>query len=475
LEPVPHRHSRRWWLLGLVIAADVMDLVDSTVMTIAAPSAQRALGGGPALLQWLSAGYTLAFGVLLVVGGRLGDRFGRRRLFLLGAVGFTLASAVCALAPDAALLVAARLLQGACGALMIPQGLGILTAVFDDDERPAAFGTFGPVMGLSAVLGPVVSGALVALDPTGIGWRLVFCVNLPIGLAVVAGARSWMPHDTPDPGVRLDWLGAVLVAAGCGLLVAPLIQGPESGWPAWSFALLAAAVVAFVGFAWRQRRAAAPILVPSLLRSRTYVAGLATVIVFTSGMGGLLLVYSLHLQLDRQVSPLVAGLAVAPLAVGIAVSAVLAPRLGRKLGRGVLLLGLGVEALGALGLAGAAALAVPLAVLALPVLVVGLGLGAVFGPLFSTVLSGLAPDEVGSASGSLEAVQQIGTALGVAVLGTVYLGAAAHGAGATGLVVAALVVTLLSLPAAACVRALPAGESGDDPVAPTDRSQEVPA
>lgn len=263
---------------------------------------------------------------------------------------------------------------------MIPQGLGILTAVFDDDERPAAFGSFGPVMGLSAVVGPVLAGALVSLDPTGIGWRLVFCVNLPIGLAVVAGAWRWMPRDTPDPAVRLDWIGAALVAAGCGLLVQPLIQGPESGWPAWSFALLAAAVVAFAGFARRQRRAAAPIVVPSLLRSRTYVAGLATVVVFTSGMGGLLLTYSLHVQLDRHVSP-----------------------------------------------------------------------------------------------GSLEAVQQIGTALGVAVLGTVYLSSAAHGAGATGLAVAALVVAVLALPAAACVRALPAGDTTDAPDDDHVRPQEVPA
>lgn len=212
--PDPRRHPHRWWLLGLVIAADVMDLVDSTVMTVAAPSVEHALGGGPALLQWLSAAYTLAFGVLLVVGGRLGDRFGRRRMFLIGAAGFTAASAACALAPDAGLLVAARLLQGASGALLLPQGLGILTAVFDEDERPAAFGMFGPVMGLSAVAGPVLAGALVSLDPTGVGWRLVFCVNLPIGLVVLAGAGRWMPRDAPDPAVRLDWIGAALVAAG---------------------------------------------------------------------------------------------------------------------------------------------------------------------------------------------------------------------------------------------------------------------
>ncbi|MFC5062567.1 MFS transporter [Actinomycetospora atypica] len=444
----------RWWLLGVVIAAEVMDLVDTTVMTVAAPSVQRDLGGGPALLQWLTASYTLAFGVLLVVGGRLGDRYGRRRLFLVGAVGFTAASAACALAPGATLLVAARLAQGGFGALMIPQGLGVLTAVFDDEERPTAFGTFGPVMGLSAVAGPVVAGVLTSLD-----WRFVFLINLPVGLAVIAGALRWMPRDAPDPAVRLDWLGAALVAAGCGLLVHPLIQGPESGWPAWSFALLAGAAVALVGFAWRQRRAAHPIVVPSLLRSRTYVAGLGTVVVFTSGMGGLMLVYGLHLQLDLGASPLVAGLGTAPVALGIAVSAVATPVLTRRLGRSVLLLGLGVEALGALGLAAVAAAAGGVPALAGPALVVGLGLGAVFGPLFSTVLSGLRPDEVGSASGSLEAVQQIGTAVGVAVLGTVYLTTT----GSAGLAAAALVVAVLAVPAALCVLALPAGNSTTTP------------
>jgi EmrB/QacA subfamily drug resistance transporter len=444
------RHPQRWRVLAVVLLAEIMDLLDSTVMNVAAPSVRAGLGGGEATLQWLSAGYTLAFGVLLVVGGRLGDRWGRRRLFVLGAIGFTVASALCALAPSPEVLIAARVAQGALGALMIPQGFGVLASVFDEDERGKAFSLFGPVMGLAAIGGPILAGGLIALDPGGLDWRLIFLVNLPIGALVVVGALRWMPADDGDAGVRIDPVGAALVAAGSALVVHPLIQGREMGWPWWTFAELAAGVVAFLALGRRQRTSASPILVPSLLRKRAFVGGLVVAVSFFAGVGGLMLVLSLHLQLDLGRSALWTALALSPMAVGIVISSVVAPNLAGRLGRSVLHVGLGVEAVGVLGLAAVVAADLPTWALLGPTLVVGLGLGLLFGTLIQSVLAAASPAEVGSASGALNAVQQLATALGVAVLGTLFFDG--------GLIVGLLVVAALCLVSAALVTLLPEGD-----------------
>jgi EmrB/QacA subfamily drug resistance transporter len=439
----PPAHPWRWRVLAVVLLAETLDLLDSTAMTVTAPSLGAGLGGGPATLQWLSAGYALAFGVLLVLGGRLGDRWGRRRLFVLGALGFTLASAACAAAPSPAVLIAARVAQGALGALMIPQGFGVLSSVFEERDRGRAFAVFGPVMGLAAIGGPILAGGLIALDPGGLDWRLVFLVNLPLGAAAVVGALRWMPADDGDPAVRIDPVGAALVAAGSALLVYPLIQGREAGWPWWAFASLTAGVGAFAALGRRQRTSPSPILVPSLLRKRGFVGGLVVAVGFFTGVGGLLLVLSLHLQLDLGYSALRTALTLSPVALGIVVSSLAAPALAARLGRSVLHVGLGVETVGTLGLA-----VVPTWALPLPEVVVGLGLGLLFGTLIQSILSVADPAETGSASGALNAVQQLATALGVAVLGTVFFTSA-------GLTASALVVTASCLVSAALVLLLP--------------------
>jgi EmrB/QacA subfamily drug resistance transporter len=447
----PPAHPWRWRVLAVVLLAEMLDLLDSTVMNVAAPSVRAGLGGGAATLQWLSAGYTLAFGVLLVIGGRLGDRWGRRRLFVLGALGFTIASAVCAAAPSPAVLIAARVAQGGLGALMIPQGFGVLASVFDERERGRAFAVFGPVMGLAAIGGPILAGGLIALDPGGLDWRLIFLVNLPLGTLTVVGALRWMPADDGDPAVRIDPVGAALVAAGSALLVHPLIQGREAGWPWWTFTSLAAGIAAFLALGRRQRTSPSPILVPSLLRKRAFTAGLVVAVGFFTGVGGLLLVLSLHLQLDLGYPALHTALALSPVAVGIATSSLVAPALAARLGRSVLHLGLGVEAVGTLGLAAVLASGLPTWTLLLPGLVVGLGLGLLFGTLIQSILSAAEPAEMGSASGALSAVQQLATALGVAVLGTVFFAAT----GTTGLVACTLLVTATCLVGAALVTLLP--------------------
>src|SRR5690242_13042334 len=203
----------RWVVLAIVLVAEIMDLLDSTVITIAAPTVRAELGGGTATMQWWAAGYTLAFGVFMIVGGRLGDIFGRRRLFIVGISGFTLASAACALAPSPDALIATRVLQGAFGALLIPQGLGVIKNVFPPKEMGGAFAAFGPVMGLAAIAGPILAGWLVTADLLGTGWRMIFLINVPLGLIGFAGALRFMPESRSSTRIRLDPAGVVLISA----------------------------------------------------------------------------------------------------------------------------------------------------------------------------------------------------------------------------------------------------------------------
>jgi EmrB/QacA subfamily drug resistance transporter len=441
LAPLPHQsrpagHPRRWLILFIVLAAECMDLLDGTIVNVAAPAISRDLHASSTGLQWIVGGYALTFAVGLVTGGRLGDIFGRRRLFLLGVAGFTLASALCGLAPTTGTLIAARLVQGAAAAVLIPQGFGIIRQVFPPHETGQAFGLFGPVIGLGAVLGPVIGGVLVDGDVLGTGWRMVFFVNLPLGLAaLVAGARL-LPESRAERAPTLDLGGAALISLAAGLLIYPLIQGRELGWPWWTFAAMAASAVvlaAFVALERRRERAgSSPLVTPSLFRKRAFSAGLVTATVFFAGMIGIMFTLALCLQVGLHYSAAHAGVSLIAWAVGTAIGAgagagALAPRIGRHtLHAGVAVMLAGV--LGMLAVAHAQGDGLTSWGLAGPELLAGAGMGMILAPLFGIVLAGVADDEVGSASGTLNAVQQLGGALGIAVLGTVFFSTArTHG------------------------------------------------
>ena len=277
-EPTRESHPRRWTILALILAAECMDLLDGTIVNVAAPTIRRDLHASASALQWVIGGYALAFAVILITGARLGDIYGRKRLFVLGAVGFVVASTACAFAVSPEMLIGCRLAQGAAAALLIPQGLGILRDVFAPAERGAAFAIFGPVIGLSAVLGPIIGGALIDADALGTGWRLIFFVNLPLGLIAAVGAARLIPESRAPRPPRLDLVGTGLVAAAMGLLVYPLIQGREAGWPAWTYLMVIASLVCFGGLVlWsrRMRRTRArPAGGGEHLRHRAYSTGL---------------------------------------------------------------------------------------------------------------------------------------------------------------------------------------------------------
>lgn len=430
-EPRSPAYRLRWVCLAVVLVAEIMDLLDSTVITIAAPTVRADLGGSEATMQWWAAGYTLAFGVFMIVGGRLGDVFGRRRVFTIGIVGFTLSSAACALASSPEELIAFRVLQGGFGALLIPQGLGIIKTVFPPSEMGGAFAAFGPVMGLAAVGGPVLAGWLVSADLLDTGWRMIFLINVPLGIAGLIGARRVFPESRSPERMRLDPLGVVLIAAASFALIYPLVQGRELGWPLWSFALMVAGVALLGGFAVVERRGhGTPLIEPSLLRNRAFRTGLLVGIAFFAGFGGLLLVLSLFFQLGLGYTPEHAGLtfvaATAASAVSAGASFPLMARFGRRvLQAGVLIIAASLGALALIVDGSDASLSTWDMVPAL--IPFGLGLGFVFGPLFNVILAGVDDREVGSASGTLNAIQQLGNAIGVAVLGTVFFSLMDHG------------------------------------------------
>jgi EmrB/QacA subfamily drug resistance transporter len=420
------RNPVRWFVFAVVIAANIMDLMDATIVNIAGPSIRAALGGSASTLQWLPAGYTLAFAVFLIAGARLGDMFGRRRLFLIGSAGFTVMSAACAVAPSPGVLIAFRVLQGAFGALMIPQGFGMIKEVFDDEEITKVFGAFGPMMGLSILAAPILAGALVEANLWGIGWRLVFLINVPIGIAAFVGAVRVLPRTVAHPGMRLDTGGMVLIGVALTAIIYPLIQGRADGWPAWTFLSLAAgAVLLGVFVLWERNRRGDPLIEPGLLANRTYTSGILVALAFFGAFGGLVLCVSLFAQLGEHFSPIHAGLTLMAMVVGMIAGMGTGLALVGRLGRHLIHLGVAVIATGTvvLALTMSGAQSVSTWDLAPSLFLIGLGAGASMGQLFDFILAGVSMDEVGSASGVLEAVQQLSSALGVAALGTIFFSA----------------------------------------------------
>ena len=406
-----------------------MDLMDATIVNIAGPSIRAALGGSASTLQWLPAGYTLAFAVFLITGARLGDMFGRRRLFLVGSAGFTVMSAACSVAPSMAALIIFRVLQGSFGALMIPQGFGMLKEVFAEDEMSKVFGAFGPMMGLSILAAPILAGALVEANLWGVGWRLVFLINVPVGIAAFAGAVRVLPRTVAHPGMRLDTGGMILIGVALTAIIYPLIQGRTAGWPAWTFVSLAAGAVLLGAFVlWGRRGHGDPLIEPGLLTNRSYTSGILVALAFFGAFGGLLLCVSLFAQLGEGFSPIHAGLTLMAMVIGMIAGMGAGFALVGRLGRHLLHIGVAIVAAGTVVLAVTVtgAHAASTLDLAPGLFLIGVGAGSSIGQLFDFILAGVSMDEVGSASGVLEAVQQLSSALGVAVLGTIFFSAFEH-------------------------------------------------
>jgi EmrB/QacA subfamily drug resistance transporter len=425
----------RWVAFGAVITAAVMDLLDSTIAQVAAPTIRRELGGSYAVIEWVTAAYALAMAVGLLTGGRLGDIFGRRRVLLTGMAGFVLASAACAAAQSAGELIGARAAQGLLGAIMLPQVFGLIRDMFEAHEMGKAFGVYGPVMGLSAMLGPIAAGGLISANVLGTGWRMIFLVNVPVGLAALAlGART-LPAGVSSAARRLDLPGALLAGAAMFLLVFPLAQGHSLGWPAWLFGMMAASVLVLAGFGWyqvrRQRAGRDPLVEPSVFRHRPYTAGIVFSVVFTGSLGGIVMIFNVFLQNGLGFTPWHSAVTTAPWAAGAFIGSAVGGIAMARLGRRVLLAGLVVEAAGLAGIYAVLHVAgggVSTVDLLAPMVIGGIGMGMVFVPLFDIVMAGVRPQEMGSASGVLQTVNSLGMSLGIAGIGAIFFAlAGGHG------------------------------------------------
>jgi len=414
-----------WLTLLVVLIADGLDLIDATITNIAAPSIVADLGGGPALVKWLGAAYALALGSMLVLGGRLGDRYGQRRVFLIGMAGFTLASAAAGLALDPAVLIAARVVQGGFGALLIPQGLAIMTKTFSREALAKAFAAFGPMLGIFAVCGPILGGFLIDADLFGLGWRPVFLVNVVLGTVGLLLAARVLPTVAPDQSARIDAVGSVLLAGAMFGLLFGLVQGSTDGWTAVPVLSLVVAAVLAASFTHRQLTTAAPLITPSLFTNRGFTSGMIAGLLVFAAFNGLMYVISLFYQLGLGYSPLRAALSLLPLTAGIILGAGACMALISRLARTLVLGGLLASASGAgllLLVVRTAGLGATWWQLALVTLLIGAGAGTCFGSVFDTALGDIAPDEAGAASGSLSAVQQIAAGVGSAAVTSVYFG-----------------------------------------------------
>lgn len=410
-------------VLAAILIADFMELLDATIVSVAAPAIAEDLGAGEAALQWMMAGYTLSAGAGLITGGRIGDQFGRRRVFLLGLAAFMLASAGCGLAPSSGVLIGMRVVQGLAAGLMIPQVFGIIRASFEPGARAKALGAYGAVLGLASVAGPLLGGVLVEADLFGLGWRAIFWVNVPIAIvALIVGAR-FMPDSRVPGDARLDLAGAVLAAAAAVLLLLPLMQGRDWGWPWWGFLVLALSLPVTALFLIRQRRLVArggqPILDPALLRVRAFAGGLSASLLFFGALGSFFLLLSLYLQLGTGRTAFETGLVILPYAVGSIITSGIGVQFAHRalLVSGALVLATSQVALLLIVRGGADP---SYWALAAPLFMGGLGLGLTAPSLVNVVLAGVPAKDAGAAGGVLTTVGQVGNAFGVAVLGVVF-------------------------------------------------------
>ncbi len=420
-------NGRRWLVLAVVMAGACMAVVDVVIVNVSIPSVRTDLHASYGEAELAVSCYTLTYACLLVTGGRLGDLYGRKRLFIMGIVGFATASALCGVAPSIGLLIAARAIQGAAAALMYPQVLAVIQVTFSGTQRSRALGVFGAVIGLAAIAGQIIGGLLLAANLFGLTWRPVFLVNVPLGVLAAIAAIRLLPADRPDETTRLDLPGVGLISVALLLLTVPLLAGRDAGWPPWMLVSLVLAVPAGALFVRYERRLAAhgghPLVRMDLFRNRSFAGGEPIALLFTLSYAGFLLIMAVYLQAGLGFSPLRAGLTYTPAAAGFFLTSLAAPRLVPILGRHVLTVGYVIAALGLFG-AATTALAAGAHLngleLAPTLLVAGLGQGLGMSPLVGTIISGVDRTEAGAASGVVTTTLQIGNVLGVALTGLVF-------------------------------------------------------
>lgn len=422
-----HPYPKRWTALAVMMLANFMNLLDVTIVNVALPSLQAELGATSSQIEWVVAGYVLVFALGLLPFGRLGDIRGKKQVFLAGVAAFTFASLLCGMAPGIGSLVTARLLQGAGAAIMTPQVLAIAQMMFPPKERAAAFSLFGLSAGLASVSGPILGGWLIALDVFDLGWRPIFLINIPVGLGTILLGWRLIPALPPKPGLKNDAFGIVLAALTIFCVIFPLIEGRTFGWPLWCFLMLALALPSALAFAlWqrRQHRLGKPELLPvPLMKNRNYVIGALMTATYFSTLPGFFLILAMYLQQGYGLTPLQSGLTTVPFSAGVFFASLISGRIGTIAPRIRVVVGVTMVIIG-MGLLRGEVQSVGESIDRMALLpwflLSGLGMGIAIAPMFQLVLAGVPPQDAGAGSGALQAIQQVGSVLGIAIVSEIF-------------------------------------------------------
>ncbi|WP_231626407.1 MFS transporter [Streptomyces apocyni] len=414
-----------WIALLVLLGAELLNILDQSVVLTALPAIQESTGAGPAAVQWLTTGYSLPIAIGLITGGRLGDLYGRRKILVIGTVVFTAASLLCGLAAGPGVLVGARLLQGVGVALMIPQVLATIHVTFEGQNRSKAFGLYGAVLSIANVLGPVMGGLLTEADLFGLSWRPIFLVNVPVGLAVILLGRKFIPESTVKKADRLDLTGMALSALAIVLIVFPLSEGHLHHWPLWCFAMLAAGLLVLGVFLRHQQRKQdnAPLVPLTLFQGRQFSGGMAAQLMHGLLCGLFFMTWTLYLQRGLGMSPVHAALAFVLLSVGELAGATIAAKSAGRFARRLPQAGalITITAMAGCGLQAAGGQAdLTLLGMTTPVVLIGFGLGMVGGPLADLSLAKVPHEDAGSASGLFNTAIHLGIALGTALTALVF-------------------------------------------------------
>lgn len=413
---------RRWLALPVLLTGAFLPILDFNVVNLALPAIRQDLGASSSEVQFVISAYAATYAVFLITGGRLGDLFGRRRMFLLGVAGFTIASVLCGVAWSPAILVWGRILQGLTATAMAPQVLASIRVLFPSAEQGRALGCYGATFGLANICGQILGGALVSEHPFGFAWQAIFLINVPIGLAAFVGGLLFLSDSRAPQAQRLDIGGVVLLSLTLGLLVYPLIEGREAGWPAWIVGMLLAspfALLAFIRFEARlSARGGDPLVALHLLRNSAFAIGLVMALAFYM-LSSFYLTFAVYLQSGLHMSPLASGLATLPFATGFFISSLVSSYVMRLLGVRTLTLGFALQVIGF----GIVMLSVDQVIpesLDIGLVCGGLGFGTVMPSVIKAVIGSIDPRHAGLASGIMISTFQIGAALGVAIIGGIF-------------------------------------------------------
>ncbi|MFO7689758.1 MAG: DHA2 family efflux MFS transporter permease subunit [Cryobacterium sp.] len=443
-DPTPVVSRRAWQALIVLMAGMFMALLDTTIVNVALPSIRTSLDASESTLSWIISGYALAFGLALIPAGRIGDRVGHKWVFFTGLALFTIASLACGLAQNDLQLIVARVAQGLAGGIFVPAVTAVIQLMFPPQARGKAFAILGSVIGVSTALGPIVGGLIIQVFGEESGWRLVFGVNLPIGIAALIAAVYLLPSaaesrahggagaliDARKPSSGIDGVGLLLLSAGLVALLVPLIEGQDQGWPLWTYLALAAGALLIVAFGvWEvqyARRGLSPLVPPRLFAHPAFTGGVILALVYFAAFTSIFFTISILWQSGLGHTALESGLVSIPFAIGSIIAASQSDRLTRRLGRNVLVLGVGLVTVGLIWV-WLALLVTEIGTLTnwhllTPLFIAGLGSGFFIAPNVQFIVATVEPTEAGAASGVVGVMQRVGSAVGIAVIGSVFFG-----------------------------------------------------